>query len=72
MLILIPFIVLRIQEEIQMATISLTRDIKLTTADAEKILNSKPSEPLQALLQSMKPTKSNASNKLIAQYLEKQ
>ena len=55
-----------------MATISLTRDIKLTTADAEKILNSKPSEPLQALLQSMKPTKSNASNKLIAQYLEKQ
>lgn len=54
-----------------MATISMTRDIKITTADAEKILNSKPSESLENLLQVIKPAKKTTSNKLIAQYLSK-
>ena len=36
-----------------MATISLTRDIKLTNEDALKILNHKPSKKLQAVLKSI-------------------
>ncbi|MBF8970138.1 hypothetical protein [Streptococcus sp. NLN76] len=54
-----------------MATISMTRDFKMTTTDAEKILNSKPSESLENLLQNIKPAKKIASNKLITQYLSK-
>ena len=53
-----------------MATISLTRDIKLTNEDALKILNHEPSKKLQAVLKSIEqdataPTK----NKLISKYL---
>ena len=54
-----------------MATISLTRDIKLTNEDALKILNHEPSKKLQAVLKSIEsqdatdPTK----NKLILKYL---
>ena len=49
-----------------MATISLTRDIKLTNEDALKILNHKPSKKLQAVLKSIEsqdataPTKNNS------------
>ena len=50
-----------------MATISLTRDIKLTNEDALKILNHKPSKKLQAVLKSIESQDATAptKNKLI-------
>lgn len=54
-----------------MPTISLTRDIKLTNEDALKILGSKPSEKLQAILESIKiqDTIVPTDNKLISKTL---
>ncbi|MBF0698681.1 hypothetical protein [Streptococcus danieliae] len=54
-----------------MATISLTRDIKLTNEDALKILNHQPSKKLQAVLESIEPQAATAptENKLFAKYL---
>jgi len=55
-----------------MATISLTRDIKLTNEDALKILNHKPSKKLQAVvLKSIESQDATAptKNKLISKYL---
>ena len=51
-----------------MATISLTRDIKLTNEDALKILNHKPSKKLQAILKSIESQDATAptKNKLIS------
>ena len=51
-----------------MATISLTRDIKLTNEDALKILNHKPSKKLQAVLKSIESQDATAptKNKLIS------
>lgn len=59
------------QEVEQMATISLTRDIKLTNEDALKILNHKPSKKLQAVLKSIESQDATAptKNKLISKYL---
>ena len=55
----------------QMPTISLTRDIKLTNEDALKILDSKPSKELQAVLNSIKLQDVTVltENKLISKYL---
>ena len=54
-----------------MPIISLTRKIKLTNADALKILNSKPSEKLQSILKSIESQKdiNQKKNKLISKYL---
>ena len=54
-----------------MATISLTRDIKLTNEDALKILNHKPSKKLQTILKSIESQDATAptKNKLISKYL---
>lgn len=54
-----------------MPTISLTRYIKLTNEDALKIIESKPSEKLQALLDSIKVqgTANPMENKLILKTL---
>ena len=54
-----------------MPKISLTRDIKLTNADALKIINSKPSEKLQSILKSIESKKdiNQKKNKLILKYL---
>lgn len=54
-----------------MPTISLTRDIKLTNEDALKILDSKPSKELQAVLNSIKLQDVTVltENKLISKYL---
>lgn len=54
-----------------MPKISLTREIKLTNEDALKIIDSKPSEKLQDLLESIEPQGSNLSteNKLILRTL---
>ena len=58
----------------QMPTISLTRDIKLTNEDALKILNSKPSKNLQAILSSIQSQDVTVlkENKLISKYLQKE
>ena len=54
-----------------MPTISLTRDIKLTNEDALKILNHKPSEKLQAVLEfiELQNDATLTENKLILKYL---
>lgn len=54
-----------------MPTISLTRYIKLTNEDALKIIESKPSEKLQALLDSIEVqgTANPMENKLILKTL---
>lgn len=54
-----------------MPTISLIRDIKLTNRDALKIIDSKPSEKLQAVLKSIEPQGSISltENKLISKYI---
>lgn len=56
-----------------MPTISLTREIKLTNEDALKIVDSKPSEELQAILESIEQQglTSSTENKLILKYLHK-
>ena len=55
----------------QMPTISLTRDIKLTNEATLKILDSKPSKELQAVLNSIKLQDVTVltENKLISKYL---
>ena len=54
-----------------MPIISLTRDIKLTNEDALKILNHKPSEKLQAVLEfiELQDDATLTENKLILKYL---
>ena len=54
-----------------MATISLTRDIKLTNEDALKILNHNPSKKLQEVLKCIESQGATAptKNKLISKYL---
>lgn len=54
-----------------MATISFTRDITLTNEEAQIILNSKPSQKLQDIIENLDKTKSElpVDNKLIAKYL---
>jgi hypothetical protein len=54
-----------------MPIVSLTRDIKLTNEGALKIINSKPSEKLQAILESSKSqgSVSSTENKLISKYV---
>lgn len=54
-----------------MPIISLTRDIKLTSEDALKILNSKSSAKLQAILKSIdsKDNTKLTENKLVLKYL---
>lgn len=54
-----------------MPIISLTREIKLTNEDALKIINFKPSEKLQAILESIKvqDTIVPTDNKLISKTL---
>lgn len=54
-----------------MPKISLIREIKLTNEDALKILNSKPSKKLQAILESVEAqgTTGLTENKLVAKYL---
>lgn len=54
-----------------MPIISLTRDIKLTSEDALKILNSKPSAKLQAVLKFIESQDDAilTKNKLISKYL---
>ena len=56
-----------------MPIISLTRDIKLTNEDALKILNYKPSEKLQSILNSieLQDDVDSTENKLISKYLWK-
>ena len=54
-----------------MPIISLTREIKLTNEDVLKILNSKPSDKLQSILESIESQKdiNQKKNKLISKYL---
>lgn len=54
-----------------MPIISLTRDIKLINEDALKILNHKPSEKLQAVLEfiELQDDATLTENKLILKYL---
>lgn len=53
-----------------MATISMTREIKLTTEDATKILNSQPTETLKELLRQVhQESPTYKENKLIAKFL---
>lgn len=54
-----------------MPIISLTRELKLTNEDALKILNSKPSENLQSILESIESQKdiNQKKNELISKYL---
>lgn len=55
----------------QMPIISLTRDIKLTNEDTLKIIDSKPSEKLQAILESIKVQGAAVpmENKLVVKYV---
>lgn len=54
-----------------MPTVSLTRDIKLTNEDALKIIDSKPSEKLQGVLDFIQSQDTTVpmDNKLLAKYL---
>jgi hypothetical protein len=56
-----------------MPTISLTREIKLTNADALKIIDSKPSEKLQAKLESIEVQGATVpmGNKLVLKDLQR-
>jgi hypothetical protein len=56
-----------------MPIISLTREIKLTNEDALKLIDSKPSEKLQELLESIEPqgVTPSTENKLILKYLSR-
>lgn len=59
--------------EKKMPTFSLTREIKLTNEDALKIMDSEPSEELQAILKFMErqETTHSKENKLSLKYLSR-
>lgn len=54
-----------------MPIISLTRELKLTNEDVLKILNSKPSDKLQSILELIESQKdiNQKKNKLVSKYV---